>query len=122
MTDVLEKQAALTTPAREVFAALLRKKFHYTLPKAVDGLFSVHCLKFAQDENGIDYRKPVKGLMAYLLEGNGDMAAIVENIRQKSLEGFVGIPEYYYALYGYGEDGALYRLACFQGGKEMEAA
>ena len=122
MTDVLEKQAALTTPAREVFAALLRKKFHYTLPKAVDGLFSVHCLEFAQEEDGINFRKPVKGLMAYLLENKRDKAAIVENLRQKSLEGFVGVPEYYYALYGYGEDGALHLLAGFQCGKKRKVA
>lgn len=122
MNEVLEKQAALTTPAREDFAALLRKCFHYTLPKAVDGIFSVHCLKFAQDENGIDYRKPVKGLMAYLLENKRDMKTIEGRLIEKSLQGDYAGFDFECLLYKIGADGLPHLAARYINGKKRKAA
>ena len=74
MNNVLEKQAAITNKRREQLVGwFTRLNYQYTLPKEIDGLFSVYCVGFEIKDGKTNFDKPVKGRLCFLAEKRGDI-------------------------------------------------
>ena len=83
MKNVLEKQAAVTNNRRfGLVSWCAGMNFQYTLPKEVDGIFSVYAVHFATTNGKPDFDKPLKGALCYLLEDKRDLPEIKRRIAE----------------------------------------
>ena len=84
MNNILEKQAAITNKRREKLVGLIRGiGYQYTLPKEVDGLFSVYAVRFAVSNGKPDFDKPLKSVLCFLIEEKLDLPEIKRRIADR---------------------------------------
>lgn len=81
MNNILEKQAAITNKSREDLVGWIRGiGYQYTLPKDVDGLFSVYAVRFAVSNGKPEFDKPLKSALCFLIEDKRDLTEINRRI------------------------------------------
>ena len=84
MNNILEKQAAITNKRREDLVGLIRGiGYQYTLPKDVDGIFSVYAVRFAVANGKPDFDKPLTSVLCFLIEDNRDLQEIKRRIADR---------------------------------------
>lgn len=84
MNNILEKQAAITNKRREDLVGLIRGiGYQYTLPKEVDGLFSVYAVRFAVSNGKPDFDKPLKSVLSFLIEDKRHLPEIKRRIADR---------------------------------------
>lgn len=84
MKNILEKKAAITNKLREDLVGWIRGiGYQYTLPKDVDGRFSVYAVRFAVSNGKPDFDKPLKSVVCYLIEGKLDLPEIKRRIADR---------------------------------------
>lgn len=81
MNNILEKQAAITNKHREDLVCWIRGNgYQYTLPKEVDGIFSVYAVRFAVANGKPDFDNPLKSALCFLIEDKRDLTEINRRI------------------------------------------
>ena len=84
MKNILEKKAAITNKRREDLVGWIRGiGYQYTLPKDVDGLFSVYAVRFAVANGKPDFDKPLKSVLCFLIEDKQDLPEIKMRIADR---------------------------------------
>ena len=84
MNNILEKQAAITNKRREALVGLIRGiGYQYTLPKDVDGIFSVYSVRFAVANGKPDFDKPLNSVLCFLVEDKRDLPEIKRRIADR---------------------------------------
>ena len=105
MRDILEKDAAITNWRRENLVSCYRNRhYQYILPKSVDGIFSVYCIGFGIEDGHINFSKPVKGALCYLVEDKRGLPEIKRRIAESKAIGR-NTPNFEYWIYSKGKDG-----------------
>ena len=83
MKNILENDAAVTTTRRANLVKWVGSiGYQYTLPKEVDGLFSVYAVHFAVNNGTPDLSKPLNAAFFYLAEVRGDKTEAARRIKE----------------------------------------